>query len=114
MPALVALVERVVLPAQLARMRPLSLAVPVGPAVTPALPVMVRPGLMGLQALRCHAMVVLAARAAPAAWAAMPVLAALEAVAVLARVVAVAWVKRASAALVAVAASAALGSMRAF
>jgi hypothetical protein len=64
MPALAALVVLAGPPARLARMRPLSLAVPVGPAVTPALPVMVRPGLMGLQALRCHAMVVLAARAA--------------------------------------------------
>jgi hypothetical protein len=99
--------------APVARMRLPSWAVPAGPAEMPGLRAQVRPALMGLPVLRCHAMVALAARAAPAAWAAMPVLAALEAVAVLARVVAVAWVKRASAALVAVAASAALGSMRA-
>ena len=79
----------------------------------PALPVMVRPGLMGLQALRSHATVVLAAWAAPAAWAAMPVLAeqAELAVVVLVRPAALVWLPRV--ALAAPAASAALGSMRA-
>jgi hypothetical protein len=48
-------------------MRPLLLAAPAVPAVMLGLRAQVRPVLMGLPALRCHATVVLAARAAPVA-----------------------------------------------
>jgi hypothetical protein len=61
---LAALVVLAVPPAWLARMRPLLLAAPAVPAATPELRAQVRLALMGLPALRCHATVVLAARAA--------------------------------------------------
>ena len=99
--------------APVARMRPLSLAVPAALAVMPGLRALVRPGLMGLPALRCHVMVALAAPVALVALAQTAVLAEQAAVAVLARAVAVAWASRAVAALVALVASAVLGSMQA-
>ncbi len=64
MPALAALVVLAVPPAALARMQPLLLVVQVAPAVMLGLRAQVRPALMGLPALRCHATVVLAAWAA--------------------------------------------------
>jgi hypothetical protein len=79
----------------------------------PALPVMVRPGLMGLPALRSHVMAELAAWAELAARAVILELAELEAVATLGQAVAVVWAWRAVAALEAVAALVALGLMRA-
>jgi hypothetical protein len=99
--------------APVARMRLPSLAVPVGPAVMLAWPVMVRPGLMGLPALRCHAMVVLAA---PAALVAVAQTAALVeqaglAVVVLVRPAGLVWLPRA--ALAVSVALAVLGSMQA-
>ena len=61
---LAALVVLVAPPARLARMRPLLLAVPAELAEMLGLRAQVRPALMVLPALRCHAMVVLAGRAA--------------------------------------------------
>jgi hypothetical protein len=66
---LAALVVLAVQLARLARMRPPLLAVQAGPAVMLGLRAQVRPGLMGLPALRCRAMV------ASAAWAALEALA---------------------------------------
>jgi hypothetical protein len=67
MRALAALVVLAGRPEPSARMRPLSSAVPAVLAVMLAWRAQVRPALMGLPALRCHATVVLAARAAPVA-----------------------------------------------
>ncbi len=61
---LAALVVLAVPPARSARTRPLLLEAPAVPAVMLAWRAQVRPVLMGLPALYCHAMVVLAARAA--------------------------------------------------
>jgi hypothetical protein len=109
----VALVERAVLLARSARTPRRCLAVPAGPAVMLGLRALVRPGLMGLQALRCHATV---------AWVAPAVLVALAQTAALVEqaglepraagaVAALVWLQRvASAVSVALAA---LGSMRA-
>jgi hypothetical protein len=112
-PGRVALVDRAVLLARLVRTLRRCLAVPVALAVMPGLRALVRPGLMGLPALRCHAMVVLAARAALVALAqtAVPVeQAGLEPRAAVA-VAGLAWLPRV--ALAVSVASAALGSMQA-
>ncbi len=84
-----------------------------GPAVTLGLRALVRPGLMGLQALRCHAMVALAARAALVAVAQTAALVeqAGLAVVVLVRPAGLVWLPRA--ALAVSVALAVLGSMQA-
>jgi hypothetical protein len=61
---LAVLVVPAVPPARSARMQPLLLAVQAAMAAMLAWRAQVRPALMGLPALRCHATVVLAARAA--------------------------------------------------
>ena len=113
MPGLVALVERAVQLARLARTPRRCLAVLAGQAVTLAWRVRAR----RVSAARVEQPCLLTADRAVlverAARAAMQELAALVAVAALARAAAVAWVWRAVAALVALAARAAPGSMRA-
>jgi hypothetical protein len=89
------------------------LAVPVALAEMPGLRAQVRPALMGLPALRCHAMVVLAARAVLVALAQTAALVeqAGLAVVVLVRPAGLVWLPRA--ALAVSVALAVLGSMQA-
>jgi hypothetical protein len=113
MPALVALVERVVLLARLVRTLRRCLAVQAGPAVMPALPVLVRPVQLVLMALLVRATVAWVAPAVLVALAQTAVLVeqAELAVVVLVRPAGLAWLPRAASAVSV--ALAALGSMRA-
>ena len=113
MPALVALVVLAVQLAPVVRMRPLSLAVPAGPAVTPGLRAQVRPVQLVLMALLVRATVAWVAPAVLVALAQTAVLVeqAELAVVVLVRPAGLVWLPRAASAVSAV--SAALGSMQA-
>jgi hypothetical protein len=113
MRALAALVVLAGRPEPSARTRPLFLAVPGELAATLGLRAQVRPGLMGLPALRCHAMVVLAARAAPVALARTAALVEPAAVEPQVAVAMAGLVRLPSVALAAPAASAVQGLMRA-